>query len=174
MRRLSVPLLSLALAVSSACSSPDEGARVDADVGLSDESFDIVSDALVYQCGTLDCHGNAFRNMRLYGYGGLRLDDTFHPDSRPSFRFPAEVRRNYESIVSVEPEKFIEVVSQGGREPERLAIVAKARALQNHKGGPVMKPGDPIDTCITSWLAKNVDVESCRSSTKFQNLQTAK
>ena len=173
-RSIFIPLASFALAIGASCSSPDEGARVSADVAVADASFDIVSDALVYQCGTLDCHGSAFRNMRLYGYGGLRLDPNLKPDDRPGIRFPAEARANYESVVGVEPEKLIEVESQGGREPERLAIVAKPRALQNHKGGPVMKPGDAIDKCITSWLAKNVDVESCRSSTKFQNLQNAK
>jgi hypothetical protein len=174
MRRFFIPIVTAAFAVCASCSSPDEGARINADVGLSNESFDIVSDAVVYQCGTLDCHGSAFRNMRLYGYGSQRLDPTLDPDSRPGIRFPAEVRHNYDAIAGVEPEKFIEVVSQGGREPERLAIVAKARALQNHKGGPIMKPGDPIDDCITSWLAKNVAVERCRASTKFQNLQNAK
>lgn len=173
-RRIFIPLLACALAASASCSSPDEGARVNADVALSDASFDIVSDALVYNCGTLDCHGNTLRNMRLYGYGGLRLDAELRPDDRPGIRFPAEARANYESVVGVEPEKLVEVESQGGREPERLAIVAKPRALQNHKGGPVMKPGDVVDKCITSWLAKNVDVESCRASTKFQNLQNAK
>ena len=66
-----------------------------------------------------------------------------------------------------------QVVSEGGREPERLAIVAKARALQNHKGGPVMKPGDPIDDCITSWLAKRVAADRCQASTQFR-LQTVK
>ena len=157
-----------AIAILAACSSPDEGARVNADVGLSDQSFDVVSDAMTYQCGTIDCHGSVFRNMRLYGYGGLRLDPTKAPDDDPLYRYAAEVRRNYESVVAVEPEKFAEVVSQGGREPERLAIVAKARAVQNHKGGPIMKPGDPIDVCITSWLAKNVDAEQCLASTKFR------
>jgi hypothetical protein len=174
MRRLFIPILALAFSVCASCSSPDEGARVNADIALSDANFDIVSDAFVYQCGTIDCHGNAFRNMRLYGYGSQRLDPQLGPDSRPGFRFPAEIRHNYDAITGVEPEKLIEVVNEGGRDPERLAIVAKARAVQNHKGGPVMKPGDPIDDCITSWLAKNVAVERCRASTKFQNLQTAK
>ena len=45
--------------------------------------------------------------------------------------------------------------------------MAMQRALQNHKGGPVMKPGDPIDDCITSWLRGDVADDRCRESTPF-------
>jgi hypothetical protein len=153
----------VALAIA-ACSAPDEGATVKADVA-SRERFELVSDAMVYQCGTLDCHGNAFRNLRLYGYGGLRLSG--RPDQGAPLRVRAEVDANYDAIVGLEPESFVMVIAESGREPERLTLVAKARALQNHKGGPVMKPGDAIDDCITSWLRGNVADDRCLEATPF-------
>jgi hypothetical protein len=166
-KRRGIVLASAALAIAMACSSPDEGATVNGDVGVSDERFEVVSDMLVYQCGTLDCHGNTFRNLRFYGYGGLRFDSDMKSDDSPTSRFRAEVRRNYESIAGLEPEMFARVVNEGGREPERLDLVAKARAVRNHKGGPVMIAGDDIDVCITSWLAKNVDVARCQKVAPF-------
>lgn len=163
MRRAVVaPAMALLVA---ACSSPDEAATVKADVATR-ERFELVSDAMVYQCGTLDCHGSVFRNLRLYGYGGLRK--TGRADEGFPLRVRAEVDANYEAIVALEPESFATVIAEGGREPDRLTLVAKARAFQNHKGGPVMKPGDPVDDCITSWLRGNVADDRCRAATPFR------
>jgi hypothetical protein len=39
-------------------------------------NFEQVADAMQPHCGTLDCHGEAGRNMRLFGSRGLRLPDT--------------------------------------------------------------------------------------------------
>ena len=158
-------LLCLSAAATVACSSPDGAATVKADVATR-ERFALVSDAMVYQCGTLDCHGSTFRNLRLYGYGGLRKSG--RPDESFPLRAQAEVDANYDAIVGLEPESFVTVVGEGGREPERLTLIAKARALQNHRGGPVMKPGDPIDDCITSWLRGNVDDARCLAATPFR------
>ena len=166
MKRLLLALLLwLAATAIFACSSPDEGATVKADV-VTRERFELVSDAMVYQCGTLDCHGSTFRNLRLYGYGGLRKSG--RPDEGFPFRVRAEVDANYEGIVGLEPESLAVVITEGGREPERLTLVAKGRALQNHKGGPVMKPGDPIDDCITSWLRGCVADDRCLAATPFR------
>lgn len=166
MRRLLLLSAGAALGAAIACSSPDEGATLKADVATR-ERFELVSDAMVYQCGTLDCHGSTFRNLRLYGFGGLRLSDAALPDDNRGARVPGETNANYDAIVGLEPESLATVIAEGGRAPERLTLVAKARALQNHKGGPVMKPGDPIDDCITSWLRGNVADDRCLEATPF-------
>jgi len=152
-----------------ACSSPDKDAKVDAvgpSIGPDDAQnrFWLVADAMVYTCGTLDCHGNNYRNMRLYGYGGLRssnvASDVFFQD-RYAVAYPDEVKKDYDAIIGLEPTIMNDVVRDNGAAPERLVLIRKGRALENHKGGPVMKPGDPIDDCITSWLASNVRVDRC-------------
>lgn len=166
MKRTLPVLLSAAMAIAlAACSSPDDSATVKADIATR-ERFELVSDAMVYRCGTLDCHGSTFRNLRLYGYGGLRKSG--RPDEDFPFRRREEVDANYDAIVGLEPESFARVVGEGGREPERTTLVAKARALQNHKGGPVMKPGDAIDDCITSWLRGNVEDAKCLAATPLR------
>lgn len=95
------------------------------------------------------------------------LSDKALPDDNRGARVAAEVNANYDGIVALEPESLAVVIGEGGRDPERLTLVAKARALQNHKGGSVMKPGDPIDDCITSWLRGNVAADRCLESTPF-------
>ena len=40
----------------------------------SRDDFPAVADAMQLHCGTLDCHGQVGRNMRLYGLYGLRLE----------------------------------------------------------------------------------------------------
>jgi hypothetical protein len=171
MKRLTLLLLLLL----ASCSSPDKDAKVDAvgpSIGPDDPQnrFWFVADAMVYKCGTLDCHGNVYRNMRLYGYGGLRVsvasDVLYEPEPGKLYKvaMPDEVKKDYDAIIGLEPTIMADVVRDNGAAPERLLLIRKGRALENHKGGPVMKPGDSIDTCITSWLAANVNVESCKTA----------
>ncbi len=163
MKRASI-LLGLVLVT--ACSSPDEGARVSAGT-LPDErdpKFVYFSSALVYSCGTLDCHGNQYRNLRLYGYGGLRKSDVRSDFGNPTLPSPEELAANYQALMGLEPSVMAEVVRDQGRNPERLTLVRKARATENHKGGPVVVAGDDMDRCLTSWLTSQIDEAACRAS----------
>src|SRR4051812_23481216 len=64
--------------------------------------FPEVSDALELSCGTLDCHGQVGRNLRVYGYGGLRLSAIDPPAGDPTTDL--EYLASYVSLVSLEPE----------------------------------------------------------------------
>jgi len=127
-------------------------------------TFPPVADLLGKRCGTLDCHGSAYRNLRVYGSLGLRLAPTDRPLSK-GMTTPQEYDADFQSIVGLEPEIMTEVVTQGGASPDRLTFVRKARGTENHKGGSLMQAGDPEDTCITSWLAGKTDVAVCASAT---------
>src|SRR5258708_13720479 len=60
--------------------------RIDVLVVPSRFSFPRVADAMQLHCGTLDCHGQPGRNMRLYGHYGLRLARTANPlDTQTTF-----------------------------------------------------------------------------------------
>ncbi len=77
MRRLAIVLvtgsvLSIGTTILLACSAPDTKARVDA-FGPDRTQFQLVHPVLQLRCGTLECHGTPYRNMRLYGWGGQRL-----------------------------------------------------------------------------------------------------
>jgi hypothetical protein len=162
--RLAIVVVSILGAVLSpfalpACApAPDGNARV-AIVAPSAASFPAVSAFLEQRCGTLDCHGQVGRSLRLYGFVGLRLDPNDVPGGRATT--PDEVDANYQSVVGLEPEVLAAVVQDGGARPERLTLVRKARGTEHHKGGALVTPGDAQDRCLTSWLAGAVDESAC-------------
>lgn len=145
----------------SGCSSPDTAVRVDAG-GPDRASFKPVANMLGHRCGSLDCHGSRYRNLRLYGYGGLRLD----PADRPDFpqTTDAESDADYEAVVGLEPEIMPEVVASKGADADRLTLVRKATGLEAHKGGQRIAPGDSADTCLLSWLGGAVNTDACNAA----------
>lgn len=148
----------LAFVVGACASAPDGSARV-AIVVPSATSFPAVATLLEQSCGTLDCHGQVGRNLRLYGVVGLRLAVTDVPGGRATTA--DELDSDYESVVGLEPEILAEVVQDGGAQPERLTLIRKARGTEHHKGGALIAPGDAQDQCLTSWLAGSVNQAAC-------------
>ncbi len=135
-----------------------------------------VGDYLDHRCGSLDCHGQATRNLVMWGCNGLRLDPNetgLVPGCRASGgknTQPQEYEASYRSLVGLEPAVMTEVVTNGGANPELLTFVRKARGWDAHKGGALITPGDVQDQCITSWLAGNADSNACTQAqdpTKF-------
>jgi hypothetical protein len=126
-------------------------------------SFPPVSEYLVHTCGSIDCHGDVHRNLRLYGIEGRRLDPNDRPEGVPTT--VAEFDANYTGIVLLEPEAMTRVENDKGAAPERLSLIRKARGMDNHKGGTLVTEGADGDRCVTSWLAGAVDVAACTRAT---------
>lgn len=144
------------------CSAPDTSARVDP-VGPDRAQFKAVAPMLVRSCGSIDCHGSPYRNLRVFGYGGARLE----PNARPDF--PARVTdvesdATYDAVIGIEPELTREVVDARGAGADRLSLVRKARGTEEHKGGGRIVAGSDADRCLTTWLGSAVDVEACNRS----------
>lgn len=110
-----------------------------------------VSAYMERRCGTLDCHGSFEIPMRLYGQLGRR-----HPTEGNipggALTTAAELDANYGTVCSVEPEQTAAQVADFGQKAEELLIVRKARGVEGHKGGTVVKEGDSADQCIVGWL----------------------
>jgi hypothetical protein len=123
------------------------------------DGFPRVADALVATCGTLDCHGQLGRNLRLYGNHGLRLARTDDPGGAPTTA--EEYDASYWSVIGLEPETLDEVVRAHGADPERLSLVRKPRGTERHKGGTLMQAGDALDRCLRSWIEGDVDAAAC-------------
>ena len=141
------------------CSLPAAGVVVQ--TSLPDRaSFPYVAQLLVHRCGTLDCHGSTYRNMRIFGNEGLRLSPTDRP-LVPACTTPRELDEDYDSVVGLEPEVLSAVVSDHGANPERLSLVRKPLGLDDHKGLKLMQPGDDTYVCLTSWLAGATDTAAC-------------
>ena len=158
-------LSAVAAVATGACSSPDASATVDptaGDAGPSRAQFDFVAPVLVRRCGSIDCHGSIYRNMRIYGYGGLRLpsDGGVVTPMTPNRVTAEEAQASYDSVVGLEPEIMRTVVAQGGAGIERLTFVRKGRGTEDHKGNKRLNADS--DTCVASWLANHVDEDACR------------
>jgi hypothetical protein len=124
-------------------------------------TFPAVSDLLDHRCGTLDCHGVTFRNLRIYGREGLRRKTTDRPTSKVSATTAAEYDATFQSLVALEPELMGVVVTEGGAHPERLTFVRKARGTEDHKGYAIWAEGGLEDLCVTTWLAGKADADTC-------------
>jgi hypothetical protein len=150
----------LGCALTLACSAPANQETLGAEPSQVD--FDAVVKSFGYACGSLDCHGSATRNFRLYSRPGLRLaaDDIACGSAATS----AELLADYRSAVGLEPELTSAVFESGGQHPERLTLVRKARGSESHTGGAVFPQGSRGDLCLVSWLQGQVDVASCNDT----------
>lgn len=168
----------LAVAAASSCATPPQrDERVDV-IKPSAANFKAVNQLLVHQCGTLDCHGSRFRNLRVYGALGLRLpgntpgDTNADPasDSREHLTdaTPEEDAQSYLSLTGLEPEILSEVVASGGASPERLTFIRKARGTENHKGYDLVQPGTDADVCLLSFLTNAVAFDPVGGDTPCQ------
>lgn len=123
-----------------------------------------VSPFMEKRCGTLDCHGQIARPLRLYGQLGLRMNERDGGIRDTSPTSAAELTANYFAVVGLEPEDVSDdVVSKGGHTD--FLLLKKPLGIEGggvrHKGGPVLRATDPGYECLTSWLAGKVNPASC-------------
>jgi hypothetical protein len=179
-------LFAATVALLSACVNVDSAALTTIDAP-SETDWKPVGLFLGHRCGSLDCHGQVGRNLRIYNQYGLRLDPMDVPGGSPTTA--AELEADYRSAVALEPEIMSQVVMDHGAQPDRLTLVRKPRGLtpcapigttqtgpddptgaacggegENHKGGHVIQVGDDQDKCLTSWLADAVDDTACANT----------
>ncbi|MSP26015.1 MAG: hypothetical protein EXR75_12810 [Myxococcales bacterium] len=111
-----------------------------------------VSELMERRCGTLDCHGNDYRPLRIYSENGLRSPREGNRTAGVATT-DAEREDNYVSLCAIEPEQMQKVVSSpGGSAVNTLLLVRKARGQEGHKGGKVFNPFDDADKCVVGWL----------------------
>lgn len=151
-----------ALALLVSCVTPKTNETVDPAVALSGPTFFPVALVVNDRCGSLDCHGSKYRNMRLYGFGSERISPSYNPNSPETTQDEADL--DYDAIVALEPDIMREVIADGGKDPERLTFVRKARGHEAHKGGRPIQEGDAADKCIISWLESAVDADGCKAA----------
>jgi hypothetical protein len=144
-----------------ACSEPPSNARIGVD-GPSLVEFSTLGgpgDLLDHSCGSLDCHGNAQRNLVMWGCYGLRLDPTATPGCRSSGGTNTsadEYAASYRSLVGLEPALMSEIVANHG-DPNQLTFMRKAFGAEAHTGGQVFTYGSDADTCLGTWVQGDYD-----------------
>jgi hypothetical protein len=142
---------------------PDYGQFAEVSTTASGAAQDGVSVVLERRCGTLDCHGQVGRPLRIYGQYGLRfVDDAGNvPGVQPTTA--TEHEANYQAVIGLQPELMTEVV-QGNAPPEDLMLLRKPLQLERHKGGQVFETGDDGYNCFVTWLGGQADYTSCTAA----------
>ena len=160
-------------AVAIACGSAPDAGELPRGVPAraSAASFRDAGVSLVVErrCGTLDCHGTAARNLRVYSSQGLRLPNGAGRVPGQGDTTPDEITASYQSLLTLEPEATQRLLDGG--DPYDLLIVRKPLEIESHKGGPAMRRGDDVERCIVSWLreelAAPVDAGACKRAAAF-------
>ena len=177
----------LAVAVAFLGCVQDPGLQVTACPDL--KTFSSVSPVLEQRCGSLDCHGNIARPLRIYGSRGLRYVNIFDPKDAPQLVDPALADKNgtypgaggkattdaersqsWHALCGLEPEKMTQV-TRGVESPEKLLLLTKPLKLERHKGDKVFEKGSQDYDCLLSWLTSAqpggaVDKQICNESLK--------
>lgn len=157
----------VAAGVAIACSAaPDPNAQITAG-DIDKASFKPVALMLGRRCGSIDCHGSRFRNFRLYGFGGIRKVKTDTPETPATTQLEAD--ENYDAFMTLEPSVMHDFIATGRTKPDKLTVFRKGRGDEAHKGGQRIKPEDPADKCLTSWLTSSVDAASCAAAAAETN-----
>lgn len=136
-------------------------------------TFQQVSPVLEQRCGTLDCHGQIGRPLRIYSQYGLRSEMSGQvPDASNYFpgddalpTTPYEIQDNWASVCGLQPEIIAAVYASGGTNPNahQLTLVRKPLLEEKHKGGQVFFDDSPGNECIQTWLTQtNPDLKSCQ------------
>jgi hypothetical protein len=166
-----VTSITAAIGSTTACTielnEPDGGPRSTTILAPDQNEFTTVSPVFERRCGTLDCHGQVGRPLRIYGGLGLRIPNDAGNTPGTGATTPDEITANYRSVIGLEPEEMSRVIANEDP-PTDLLILAKPLMLESHKGGPAMASGDSAETCITSWIkGKGVDTAACAAAVAF-------
>jgi hypothetical protein len=131
-----------------------------------------VNDFMMVRCGSLDCHGQIGRPLRIYSPNGLRFEDGPNGTRAGGAATPAEKKENYLAVVGLEPEllSVVAVIANEGGEFNDLLLFKKPLDIKGggvrHKGGPVLRFGDAGWNCLTGWAAgpKTFNSQACQDA----------
>jgi hypothetical protein len=162
--------LALAVALGSGCAPlPDDGSLPSLPVtGLDRASYEaMVQPVVERRCGSLDCHGQLPRGLRVYGQNSLRLPNDAGLAVGSGKTTSAEAQATYASIVGLEPEKTSAFAAQSPRteaEAYELVVLSKPLERERHRGGTSLRKGEPAEQCIRSWLLGAADGAACTAA----------
>jgi hypothetical protein len=130
------------------------------------------------RCGSLDCHGQVGRPLRIYSEWGLRLHtgDNNTRDKRPTQ--PDERLENYLAVVGLDPENLAICFDKNsdGTAYDSLQLLKKPLDISGggirHKGGPVLhqSQSDKGWACLHNWACAGPDTlnaADCTAAAKY-------
>ena len=147
----------MAILFASCISEEDEGSS---DLACpSDDQWPQVSQVVEKRCGTLDCHGDPSRPLRVYGRNGPRLDPNLIVGGDAGTTTD-ELAANRLSVCGLEPERMDAVIA-GEEDLLTLSVVRKPILDEAHKGGRVFLQTSPGYICFASWIEGEADLAAC-------------
>jgi hypothetical protein len=152
--------LGFAAAAVAACSDTPDGTEKVTAGPIDAADFPLVDPVFERHCGSLDCHGSVATPMRIYSANGLRMANEAGTTPGNGATTQVEITANYDSIISIEPEKITDVAKNKG-DPYSLLILKKPLTIESHKGGKAISKGDDAETCISSWIKGTADKTAC-------------
>ncbi len=167
-------LAAFALACAAACAAtPDDASQPKLALGpLSPDDYAaFVQPVVERRCGSLDCHGQLPRGLRVYGRYAMRLPNGAGLSPGIGDTTPDEAHATYASIVGLQPEKTNELLQKANRTPDdayQLIFLTKATAIERHRPGPSLQKGEPAEQCLVTWLVGHVDQQLCQEAVAKQ------
>ena len=124
-----------------------------------------VSTFMERRCGSLDCHGQEGRPLRIYSDWGLRLAARDDGTRDASATTAAEQLQNYYAVAGLEPENLSRCFTNGSYDTFQLMLKplgVEGRGIR-HKGGPVLRAteNDPGWQCLYGWASNKIDKAQC-------------
>jgi hypothetical protein len=150
---------------SNACSSPDSGAISQLVLPDKDQFINQgVNTFMEKRCGSLDCHGQIGRPLRIYSSNGLRKNDGPKGVRDTRATQPDEILANYYSVVGLEPEEISYGRATEGAFVDFLLLKKPLGIDQGgvrHKGGSVLRSTDSGFECLITWVSGATDQAKC-------------
>jgi hypothetical protein len=120
------------------------------------------------RCGSLDCHGQYGRPLRIYSQYGLRMPNPSGLGPGSGATTTDEQNENYRSIIALEPEKMTDIVKNvPSGDPFTLLILRKPLNIESHKGGAVISKDDATSQCFASWIGKGTLDPNCQTAAQL-------
>ncbi len=167
-----VAAVALSCAAAISCAAVPDDSSV-AKLGVGDLDFSsysaFVHPVIELRCGSLDCHGQAPRGLRVYGANSLRLPNERGDIPGLGLTTPDEARATYASILGLQPEKTNALVMTRPRtasDAYALLVLTKGTALERHRGGESMRKGDPAEQCLLTWLIGAANQARCAEAVR--------
>ncbi len=126
-----------------------------------------VSPFLEHRCGSLDCHGQVGRPLRIYSDWGLRKKAREDGSRETGATTNEERTANYYAVVGLEPENMVACYATEGQDRATFQLLLKPIGIENggirHKGGPVLSPNnnDSGWKCLFGWVSGKPDKNAC-------------
>lgn len=114
-----------------------------------------VQDYVGYRCGSLDCHGDMGRSLRIYAKDGLRKSDALR-------RQPMSLEEIDDNVAALSVFSRFDAVDQSFSLTKALSVGSGGMA---HEGDPVWQDrNDEGYLCLAGWLAGTSPASACANA----------